>query len=109
MFTPFLKTVGSLLRLWEDGAELWVSSLINLLHVVSILIITKGSQTEPETVASPSYLFNINILELAKANLESEATLNRQVRVCFNIPVSSHIVTQFGPYPYNFLYVIIRY
>ena len=57
----FSENLGCLLRLWEDDAELWVSSLINLLHLVSILIIMKGSQTEPETVASPYYLFNISI------------------------------------------------
>ena len=41
-FMPFLETVA------EDNAELWVSSAIDPLHLVVVLIVVKGSQMEPE-------------------------------------------------------------
>ena len=40
---------------WEDDAELWVSSVIDLLHPVGVLTVVKGSQTEPEIVVSQYY------------------------------------------------------
>ena len=43
-FMPFLETVA------EDDAELWVSSVIDLLHLVSVLTEMRGSQMEPEIV-----------------------------------------------------------
>ena len=46
---PFLETVA------EDNAELWVCSAINLLHLVRVLIVVKGSQVEPEIVVYQYY------------------------------------------------------
>ena len=55
LFTPFLETVAALLCLGEDDAKLLVSSVIDPLHLFGILIVVKGSQTEPEIVVSQCY------------------------------------------------------
>ena len=48
-FMPFLEIAA------EDDAKLWVCSAINLLHLVRVLIVVKGSQVEPEIVVYQYY------------------------------------------------------
>lgn len=46
---------GDCSRLGDDDAKLWISGAIDPLHLVGILTVVQGSQTEPEIVVSQCY------------------------------------------------------